>query len=498
MSAAPDPAAGVARRVAVSAVSQLGARVVHLALNVVSTVAVIRYLGPTGFGDFVVVVTVTGWAGLVAEFGLTRLAVREGARDGDALGTLVGTVIVARLALSLAAAACAQIVLLAIGAGGPVHVAAAVSSLLFVTEALLSSCVVFHVAVRQQYEAGVRLLMELVEIAVLVTAIALGAGLVMLFAAPVVGGVVGVVAAGALARARFGLHPQFDARQLRRLLALAAPVLPAVLLGVLTLKLDNAMVAALRSRRETGLYGAAYQPVEYVFLALPVVCYPFFPLLARQHGADPVAFRTTFQWGTDALLALLLPVPVVLAVVARPLVTAVYGPGFAGSAVPLQLLAVALLPMGLTAWHGFVLLAGDRQRLTLRYGTASLLTSFALCLLLIPRAGIAGAAWAALGAYLLSAVWSRQILRRELGVGAAPARAVRVAAAATGLGLVVAALTYLGVPWWAATVLGAATYPLWLVAAGVVGADTWRAIRPAARGGAPGQVAPEPRTAVAL
>ena len=49
-------------------------------VNVAASLLILRYLGPASYGDFVVVVSIVGLAGLLAEFGLPKLAVREVAR----------------------------------------------------------------------------------------------------------------------------------------------------------------------------------------------------------------------------------------------------------------------------------------------------------------------------------------------------------------------------------------------------------------------------------
>jgi O-antigen/teichoic acid export membrane protein len=461
-----SPTEDVSRKIAISTVAQLGAKGVHLVLNVVSTVVLIRYMGPTRYGDYIKVITVTSWAGLLSEFGLTKLAVREVAREAASVPPVVGTVIVVRLVLSVAAAAFVQLILLAIGASAVVHAAALVMSTAFVLESLLATVIVFHVSLRQQYEAVVRLVMEAVELTVLLVLVAHHAQLVALVSAPVFGAIAGAVFAYALARRRFALRLSFDATRVRHLLREAAPIVPAIMVGVLTVKFDGFMVAALRSRHDAGLYGAAFQPIEYAFLAITVVAYPFFPLLARWHGTDRLQFEKVYRRGTEALLAFVLPIPVVLAIVAGPLVTAVYRPEWSASATPLRVLAIALVPMSVSAWHGFVLLAGDRQRVTIRYGVVALATTVVLCVTLIPTIGYMGGAWAALGANSLSAVLAFGRVRALLDVHVDVNRIGRLVLASGLLGVALVVAGILGAPWWAQTLAAA---PLYIAALGACG-----------------------------
>ena len=281
---APEP--NVTRSVAVSTSTQLVARGLDLVVNVTVSLALVRYLGPHGYGDYVVVVTVAGLTGLVAELGLPKLAVREVSRDPETAGKVIGTVTVIRLVLAVVAAGLAQLALLALDASAEVRVATLVAGLLAVSEALMSVVVVFHVSLRQQYEAVARSAANVVKLAAVLALVAAGAGLVALVAAPALTAFVAVVLGRRIAVRRFGLRLSFDRSIVRSLLREAAPIAPATIIGVLYLKLDALMVGLLGSRHAVCVYGAAYQPIEYVFLASAVIIGVLFPLLARAQGRD--------------------------------------------------------------------------------------------------------------------------------------------------------------------------------------------------------------------
>jgi O-antigen/teichoic acid export membrane protein len=369
-----------------------------------------------------------------------------------------------RLVLSIGAAAIAQLMLLPLHASATVHVAALVASLMFVCDALFATIVVFQVTLKQHYEAGVRVLMEIVELAILITLVVRHAGLVALVSAPVFAAAVGCAIAYFVARARFQLRLSFDRHLAAELLRTAAPIVPAIMIGVLTLKLDSLMVAALRPQHEIGLYGAAYQPIEYAFNAVTVVALPFFPMLARSHGRNRQEFVKAYTVGTEALLAFVLPVTAITLVVANPMVRSVYAAQWNGSAAPLRLLSIALVLMALSAWNGFVLLSADRQRMAIRYGVAAVLVSLVACAVLLPTVGYIGGAVAAIIANVVSATWSLMLLRRHVRVTVAPQRVLRLLAANLGLAGVTLGLLVAGLPWWAAAGLGLATYPFLLSA----------------------------------
>jgi O-antigen/teichoic acid export membrane protein len=455
--------------VAVSTSSQLGAKALHLVLNVISTLAIIRYLAPDAFGSYVLVLTTTLLVGLFADFGLAKLAVREIARDGADEHEILGTVIGVRLVLAVVAMALTQLVLLGLRVGAEVHGAAAVASLLYFGDAVLAVVVVFHVRVRQHYEALIRVSMELFETVLLLVLIARGASLPVLFVPPVAATALGALAAVVLARRSFGTRFRFARHRLGHLVREALPVGPALLIGVIYLKLDGLLLAVLRPTREVGLYGSAYQPIEYLFLGSAVVINVVFPLLAKAHGdRDAARFETLYRRGTETLVAGTLVVPMVFLFVATPLLTLLYGADYADAATPLRVLAVALVLMTVNAWQSFVLLAGGHQRTTLHYNLAALALAILLCLVLIPALGMVGAALATIGTAIFVLVWSTRAVAAQLDARLEVRRLVRILVAALATIGAVGLVDLAGAPWPALVVAVLVAYPLALLAAGVV------------------------------
>jgi O-antigen/teichoic acid export membrane protein len=461
---------GLARRLAVSAASQLFARSVHLVLNVATSVLIVRYLGQGGYGDYAKVVIVVGWTSLVGELGLPKVALRIAAEESARVGDVIATVTVLRLLFSVVAAGVTQLALTAVHPSAAVRVAAAVACLAFVVEAFLSCVIAFQVRLQQQYEGLVRVAMEVVELAALVAVMAAGGGIVALVGAPIVAGSFGVVVARRIAKRLSHDRASFDADLARRLLRLTVPVVPGTLLGVLILKFDGMMVAALGTRADAGAYVAAFQPVEYVLLALGmVVAYPFLPVLVTTYRADPPAFRSTYSRATEFLIAITLPVAVVAAVVGFPLVHMVYGDGWSASVRPLQILSCALVFMAISGWHGFVLLAGDHQLDSLRYGALALAVSLVACIALIGRLGPAGGAWAALVANLAGTVYSTKLLRLRMSARFPYRGAARIVAANAALMAALVCLRQAGLAW---PLLIAVVVPLYATSLWALGALT--------------------------
>ena len=471
-----EPAREVAGAVAVSTMAQLIGKAIHLVLNVVASVALIRYLQPDGYGEYVFVLSFAALFGLVSDFGLAKVAVRDMVREPSSAGVVLGTAVAGRLILAAISFVAAQVALLVLGVAADLRIAVAIVSLLFVTDAMLSVTAVFQMRLAMQYEALVSIVIQAVDTVLILSLIAAGAGLFAIVAAPVASGVVGVVVAYTIARGRFRARLSVELSRLPRLLVEAAPVGLTLVLAVIYLRIDSVLLGVLATPHDVGLYGAAFKPIEYLLLASAVVINTLFPLLARSHGRDAARFAALYWRGTDVLLALALPIPIILFAFAEPIVAMFYAPSFLPAALPLRLLGIAVVLMIVSAWQGFALLSAGRQRVTVAYDVVGLALNLTLNFALIPRFGFVGAAIAALGTAAFVSVSASLLTWRLLGVERGGPRVMPLLAA-NGLfaGLILAA-SVAGVPWWAGLLVASATYPVLLVVCGVTNRNELRAM----------------------
>jgi O-antigen/teichoic acid export membrane protein len=176
-------------------------------------------------------------------------------------------------------------------------------------------------------------------------------------------------------------------------------------------------------------------------------------------------------------VAFMVMVPVILSIVAVPLVDRVYGPAYRDAARPLQLLAVALVLMTVNAWQAFVLLGGGHQKVTLFYNLGALGVAAVACSILIRAYGMQGAALATLCTAVFVLTCSTLAIRKHFDAHLAMAPLVRILASAGALWATLWALDRIGAPWPTLVPAMLVAYPLWLCAFGVVRPSSLRALR---------------------
>jgi|GEM_PF-3542505 len=253
-----------------------------------------------------------------------------------------------------------------------------------------------------------------------------GLGLGGAFAGNVVSSVCGLLAALAflgLAGKQGGLSAREGAADLPPI-----PPVPAVvweslsfvavpLLYSLVLFMDIWFVGALRPGEDGGVFVSAHTVSRIVVFVLSAVSMAAFPAFVSAFAAgDHRRALRLFRGLGDLLLGGALPLALLFAVFAGPVVRLLFGGAYGSAALPLALLAPAhLLLMSLTLFV-YVLFAADRRGAALLILASAAALDACLQPLLISLWGPAGAAAATLASSLAGAAAALTHIGRELGL----------------------------------------------------------------------------------
>jgi O-antigen/teichoic acid export membrane protein len=318
-----EQAAGAAAELGGRAVSNtlviLGARVVSRVVSLVVVVVLANALGDTEYGRYTTLIAYLALVSVVADLGFNPLYTREAARNRQELGDYLGTLLVLKLALAVAASVILAIAL-AFGAG---------LSALIVPGAALLIATAYANLLRNTFYAVGRAEFDAVAI---VAEIAIQGGLIIFgarrhagvsyfvwayaasFLFTVVYSLV-VIQVFHLGRVRLG----FDMKLVRRWFPLALPFAFTFFLTNLYFRADVPILQHFRSFAEVGWYTFAYKPFEalqFVPLAIQVVVYP---LLGVYYISDPQRLRLAYERFFKVLVLLGWPLTVGTFVLVHPI-----------------------------------------------------------------------------------------------------------------------------------------------------------------------------------
>lgn len=206
------------------------------------------------------------------------------------------------------------------------------------------------------------------------------------------GAMVGML--GALARLGVSLRSRIDLASWRSLLA-HVPVTGAIpIVNQVYARADVFLLSYFGTWADVGIYSAGLRLVDLARTLPPAFGKALYPVLARLHGDQRAEFDAVARRGLRQSIQMIAPATFVLSAFATPLIHVVFGDKAAGAEHSLAVLAWSLIPLGAACALAQVLFAAGRQSIDLRVNVIATAVSLSLNLLLIPRFGAVGAAWA--------------------------------------------------------------------------------------------------------
>jgi O-antigen/teichoic acid export membrane protein len=208
---------------------------------------------------------------------------------------------------------------------------------------------------------------------------------------------------------------RFDRLRFKGYVAYGFPLALSLILSVTLASTDRFVLAAVTGEAAVGAYHAGYslssRTLDVIFLWLAMAGSP--ATVAALERSGEAALRDTARQQASLMILLTVPAAVGVALVADPLAQLMVGRELVGAvAVVTPWIAVGALFSGLTTHY--LNTAFTLSRKPMRQMAAVIIPAVAnlvLCLVLIPRYGLQGAAWATAISYTLGAATSYVLMR---------------------------------------------------------------------------------------
>ena len=266
----------------------------------------------------------------------------------------------------------------------------------------------------------------------------LGIGLAPLAALP-------FVLPGELRQARGG---GFEPARVRGYALYGYPIAASLALTVVLSSTDRFLLAAFLDEAAVGAYHAGYsianRTLDVLFLWLGSAGQPALIMALERGGAERLQAAAREQLSTFLLIGL--PAAAGVALVARPLAEVLIGEELRVAAAGITpWIALSALLYGLTAYYfGQAFTLGKKTRLLLIAMAIPAGLNVVLNLILVPRYGLMGAAWATAASFALGLLATQVIGRRVLPLPIPWDSLIRCGVATGAMALVVARLPAIG------------------------------------------------------
>jgi O-antigen/teichoic acid export membrane protein len=429
-----------------NAAAQAAARVLSMVGSLASILLVARVLGVTAFGQVAYVTTFVMLAGALADLG-TNVALAHGLaaeKESDAAGYF-GNFLLLRAALALLATALALLLAWWLRPDLMLLLAIGCVAVPFVGARFFES--VYQIFGKPLYTLYASVLLTAVQLS--------AAAAVLLFDGDVVAYVAGFAFAQvvffcfAFALAWRINRPRFELQRdtLRTIVVMATPMGLWSLFNAIGTRSDVFIIGNLLSLDEVGIYNAATRLLDIGTTFVATAVLPLIPLLTTRHRLKPSTLPSVAQDLFLITAVLALPLPVLAGYLAAPVVTLVYGAGFAASAPLLALFGWTLLFLSITYLASALNVAVGNVRYQSWSAALCAALNIALNLLLVPRHGALGAVWAGITSGAVMAAISVYCVVTRIDIDFAWRRWARLTLALAGLALTPWLLHDAGLVW---------------------------------------------------
>jgi O-antigen/teichoic acid export membrane protein len=465
-----------ARDIASNIVLQLVVRVMMMVISVVTVSLTARTLDPSGYGVYNAMASYVGLFGVLTDLGFTTAALQrmtaDPEREAEWLGALAGV----RVTLSIVMlAACAVSIPLFLSNAHHGHLVGLITTAGLLANGPNTLMTVFQARMRVGLAMTLSLLSSVIWLGETV-ALAIAHGSVVAFA---VAQVANLLVMSALQMRVTMRHAEIAWRAGRRhwrtLARVALPLGIASVLITVYYQVDSVLLLQIAGPRVTGIYSAAYRFLAPLLFFPTAVMSAFFPVLSAVQRDDPARIRRLVQLCAETMAVLGVPVLAGSLALSGELVNLLYGGGYAQTAALLPILMIAFVSICFGSLAGYMAPILHLQWRLAVYSAVGATANVVLNLVLIPRYGAFGSAWATVATEVLTMILMLGTCLRSLRLVIAPGKLIRTAAVGAAMTAVMFLARPLGL--FAAGILGLLLYAAGLLTLRVFSWQELRALR---------------------
>ena len=390
-------------------------RAVQIASGFFVLLAVARGLPLDAYGTYASVTALAGAVAAMTYFGIQQIMIREMAAMPGQGPAIIGQALVLRLGMiAFSGVALAGVAVFA-GYGPGVRLGLGLAFCLEACRSLtMLGCAVFQAHERMGYEPPLSIVSGLASVALVGAALWLRLGYPGVLAGLALAALLHMLLAWGVVW-RFLTRPslRFDGKGLWRMLGAASVVGLGVFFHQNLFRANTLALSFLADPAAVADFQAPHEFILKLEILPQALMLAVFPALARLAPIDPLGARRLFRLIFRHTLHIMALPSILLAVYAEPACALLFGQKFAGAAMVLRLLALALAPLALDMLVNNVLVAIGRQRYALYYAAAALALNVAGNAYAVPRYGAVGSAVVALGSYAWLLVFSTRFAARH-------------------------------------------------------------------------------------
>ena len=389
------------RKIAYNTVISTGARLIGVALSLISIGLIARYLGNDGFGSYSLILAFLYIFDSLADLGLYSLMVREISRTGIDEKKVVSNIFTIRTIALLVFMGIAMVAVWFFPYSTEVKIGTMIVSFSFLFLAMGQVLMgIFQKYLRTDKSALADVVARIVQLGLIIACVKLGVGFYSVISVLAVSGFVNFVLLVIFARKYVKFSLEFDFPYWRQIIKNTFPIAVSLVLTLVYFKIDSIFLSLPMINRyspnlmsDVGIYGIAYKILEGLIFFPAMFVGLIMPLLSNSAFIDNEKFKKVFQKTLDILIIFIVPLIIGILMLSLPIVILVGGNNFSASAPALSILALAIGLIFLGSLFGNSIIALNKQKMGAWIYFIGMIFNVVTNLIFIPKYRYIGAAW---------------------------------------------------------------------------------------------------------
>lgn len=388
------------RKIAYNTVFSTGARIIGVAFSLVILGMTARYLGKEGFGNYSLILAFLYVFNNLADLGLYSLMTREISRPEADEKKIVSNIFTLRIVVLLIFLGIASAIIWLFPYSNQIKfgtIIATVSYLFLSMGQVLMG--IFQKYLRTDKAALADVFGRIVQLIFVILFIKLNSGLYGIIYALIIGCFINSVLLFLFARQHIYFSLKIDFSYWKHILKTTIPIAVSIVLTLIYFKIDSIFLSlpiinshSSNPMSDVGIYNIAYKILEGLIFFPAMLVGLIMPLLSNAAISSMEKFKQIFQKTLDVLIVFIIPLIIGLLFLAKPIVILVGGNEFSASALPLQILSIAIGLIFLGNLFGSGIIALNKQKSGAWIYFAGMIFNIIANLIFIPKYRYLGAA----------------------------------------------------------------------------------------------------------
>lgn len=367
--------------------------IVSVALMLIITIFIARYLGDVIFGKYSFALAFTALFGVFIHLGLDILITRDVARDKSKASKYVGNITIIRAISSIIVLILIIVTITLMNYPSDTTMAVYIFGLYVVFTSFANIFnATFRAFERMEYQAILQIMEKIIIASLGLIVLFSGYGLVELALVFLFGGIFNILFSYLICRKKF-VKPKFeiDLKFWTQSIKEAYPFLFGLIFVMIYFRIDTVMLSIMEGDAVVGWYNASYMLIGGLGIISASILPAIFPVMSRFFNNSKEALQAVYNNSFRYLFMIGFPIAVGTTLLADKIILLLYGEQYINSIIALQILVWAELFVFLNNTTGNVLSSINKHRTSMKIAGTGAALNILLNLVFIPYLSYIGA-----------------------------------------------------------------------------------------------------------